>query len=198
MKDFKFWSRLGGLRKRWLLNTASVVFALGLVCVMAVTASFAAYYYSNMESDMYNRARSTTDFFADYVNQNYNAFYQTCITYAQTFEDKGFIELQFISEDGTLVASSYGPWAGESPATPEIHDAVSSRTPIPYVGKDPSTGERIMAVSSPMIYSNGQVVGESRSGFWESQHHYDTDGKKFGVSKPGFWGSTDTKLENKK
>ena len=162
MKDFKFWSRLGGLRKRWLLNTASVVFALGLVCVMAVTASFAAYYYSNMESDMYNRARSTTDFFADYVNQNYNAFYQTCITYAQTFEDKGFIELQFISEDGTLVASSYGPWAGESPATPEIHDAVSSRTPIPYVGKDPSTGERIMAVSSPMIYSNGEVIGVLR------------------------------------
>ena len=162
MKDFKFWSRLGGLRKRWLLNTASVVFALGLVCVMAVTASFAAYYYSNMESDMYNRARSTTDFFADYVNQNYNAFYQTCITYAQTFEDKGFIELQFISEDGTLVASSYGPWAGESPATPEIYDAVSSRTPIPYVGKDPSTGERIMAVSSPMIYSNGEVIGVLR------------------------------------
>ena len=48
--------RVGGLRKRWLLNTASVVFALGLVCVLAVTASFSAYYFSNMESDMKSRA----------------------------------------------------------------------------------------------------------------------------------------------
>ena len=162
MKELKLWGRLGGLRKRWLLNTASVVFALGLVCVMAVTASFAAYYYSNMESDMYNRARSTTDFFADYINQNYSEFYQTCITYTQTFEDKGFIELQFIGKDGTLVASSYGPWAGESPNTQEILDAVSSRTPVPFVGKDPVTQERIIAVSSPLIYANGEVVGVLR------------------------------------
>ena len=63
---------MGGLRKRWLLNTISVVFALGLVCVLAVTASFAAYYYSNMESDMKYRARTTSDFFADYIDQTYN------------------------------------------------------------------------------------------------------------------------------
>ena len=44
--------KVGGLRRRWLLNTVGVIFALGMVCVLAVTASFAAYYYSNMESDM--------------------------------------------------------------------------------------------------------------------------------------------------
>ena len=75
----------GGLRRRWLINTAGVVFVLGLVCVMAVTASFAAYYYSNMQSDMEDRAETTTEFFANYLDQNYNAFYQSCITYAQTF-----------------------------------------------------------------------------------------------------------------
>ena len=48
--------KIRGLRKRWLINTAGVVFLLGLVCVMAVTASFAAYYYSNMQADMENRA----------------------------------------------------------------------------------------------------------------------------------------------
>jgi len=153
---------LGGLRKRWLLNTAGVVFALGLVCVLAVTASFAGYYYFNMQSDMQNRARTTTDFFADYISQNYNEYYQSCITYAQTFEDKGKMELQFINKEGVLVASSYGPWAGQSPSTPEIRDAVTYRDIVPYVGKDPNTGEHIMAVSSPMIYSNGEVIGVLR------------------------------------
>ena len=136
--------------------------ALGLVCVLAVTASFAAYYYSNMESDMKYRARTTTEFFADYIDQTYNEYYQACITYAQTFEDKNIIELQFINKQGDLVASSYGQWAGKSPNTAEIQEAVTSRYPQPFVGRDPNTGERIMAVSSPMIYSNGEVIGVLR------------------------------------
>ena len=150
------------LRRRWLINTAGVVLALGLVCVMAVTASFATYYYSNMQADMENRARSTAEFFAGYVDQNYKDYYQSCITYAQTFEDKDHIELQFITKDGLLVASSYGPWAGQSPNTSEIQEAIAIRAARPYVGKDPITGERIMAVSSPMIYSSGEVIGVLR------------------------------------
>ncbi len=154
--------KVGSLRKRWLMNTVGIIFALGMVCVLAVTASFAAYYYSNMDSDMHNRAGTTTDFFADYLNQNYNEFYQSCITYAETFEDKNNIELQFINNNGDLVASSYGPWAGKAPETPEIQAAISSRGIEPFRGRDPSTGERIMAVSSPMIYSNGEVIGVLR------------------------------------
>ncbi len=154
--------RTGGLRKRWLLNTASLVFAMGLVCVLAVTASFSAYYYSNMESDLKNRARITTDFFADYVDQDYNEFYQSCITYAQTFEDKNNLELQFIDWQRQLVASSYGQWAGQSPHTPEIKTAMDTRNSDAYQGIDPSTGERILAVSCPVIYNSGEVIGVLR------------------------------------
>ena len=154
--------RLGGLRSRWLMNTVGVVFALGMVCVLAVTASFAAYYYSNMESDLRNRAQNTTEFFADYINQNYNEFYQSCIVYAQTFEDKDRLELQFINRWGNIVASSFGPWAGESPSTPDIQAAVRHRGTEPFVGRDTITGERIMAVSCPLIYSNGEVIGVLR------------------------------------
>ncbi len=149
----------GSLRRRWLANTVGVICALGMVCVLAVTAAFAAYYYSNMRSDLYNRAETTTAFFANYINQNYTEYYQSCITYAQTFEDSDILELQFINANGSLVASSYGPWAGDSPTTPDISQAISTRGIQPYVGTDPATGERIMAVSSPMIYSNGEVIG---------------------------------------
>ncbi len=154
--------KVGSLRKRWLLNTVGVVFSLGLVCVLAVTASYAAYYYSNMQSDMESRARTTADFFADYIDQDYNEFYQSCITYTQTYELRNNMELQFINDRGRIIASSYGNWAGESPSTPEIQTAISTRAPEPFVGRDPVTGERIIAVSSPVIYSSGQVVGVLR------------------------------------
>ncbi len=154
--------KVGSLRRRWLLNTVGVIFSLGLVCVLAVTASYAAYYYSNMQSDMESRAKTTTDFFADYIDQNYSEFYQSCITYTQTYEHRNNMELQFINSRGRIVASSYGHWAGESPSTPEIKTAISTRSTEPFVGRDPVTGERIIAVSSPVIYSTGEVVGVLR------------------------------------
>lgn len=151
-----------GLRRRWLCNTLAVVIPIALVCALAVTALFANYYYSGMESDLRYRARTTTDFFSDYMNLNYSEYYQSCVKYAETFEDRNIIELQFINSDGVLVASSYGPWAGKSPETDEINAAMSTRTQAVFVGKDLNTGERVIAVSSPMIYSSGEVIGVLR------------------------------------
>lgn len=154
--------KIKGLRKRWLLNTVGIVSVLGLVCVLIVTLVFGAYYQSAMESDMRYRAKTTTEFFADYLNQSYKEYYQSCITYAQTFEDKNTIELQFINAQGRIVATSYGKWTGESPVTEDITRAIDERQIVTFVGKDPITGERIMAVSSPMIYINGEVIGVLR------------------------------------
>ena len=33
-----------GLQKRWLVNTVSVIFALGMVCVLLITAIWASHY----------------------------------------------------------------------------------------------------------------------------------------------------------
>lgn len=151
-----------GLRRRWIINALGVLCALGLVCVLAIVMAFSAYWYSAMESDMQERAETTTEFFAEYLNQNYNQYYHSCITYAQTFEDKDSIELQFINAKGQIVASSFGEWTGESPTTPDIAEAISTRDIVPYRGRNPLTGESIMAVSSPMIYSNGEVIGVLR------------------------------------
>ena len=154
--------KVTGLRRRWLINTLCVVLPLAIVCVLAVTAAFAAYYYSGMESDLRYRARTTTDFFAENMNVDYNAYYKSCVKYAQTYEDRNSIELQFINAQGKLVASSYGPWAGDSPRTDEIREAMELRTQRAFVGVDENTGEHIMAVSSPMVYSNGEVIGVLR------------------------------------
>lgn len=154
--------KIKGLRRRWIINTVSVVCALGLICVLGVTAAFASYYYSAMASDMRYRAHSTTEFFADYINQSYNEYYQSCIAYAKSFEDKDYIELQFINAQGRIVASSYEKWAGPSPTTSDIAKAMKTGEIEDYRGINPQTGERIMAVSSPMVYTNGETIGVLR------------------------------------
>ena len=150
------------MRRRWILNTVGVVAILGLLCAIAVTAVFAVYYYSAMESDMRYRAQNTTDFFSEYINLDYNNYYQSCIQYANTFADKNIIELQFINSQYNMVATSYGNWAGEAPSTVDISDAFQTQDVGKFIGRDPITGERIMAFSKAMVYSNGEVIGVLR------------------------------------
>ena len=154
--------KITGLEKRWLLNNVSIMIALVAACILTVTVSQAAYYYSNMRSGLESKARTTADFFGNYISQSYNEYYQSCIKFAKTFEDKDRLELQFISPGGKIVASSYGKFAGRSPSTPEIQQAIDSQQTRHYKGRNPLTGERILAVSSPMIYTNGEVIGVLR------------------------------------
>lgn len=154
--------RMKGLRKRWLWNTVGVLGVLGLVCVLLITMAFSAYYYSTMEADMRYRAKTTADFLAEYMNQSYNDYYTSCVSYAKSFEDKDRLELQFIDKLGNIVVSSYGDWPGVSPSTSDIKEAIETRDVAKFVRRDPNTGEGIFAVSSPMIYSNGEVIGVLR------------------------------------
>ena len=154
--------KITGLEKRWLLNNVSIMIALVAVCIFAITFLQASYYYSNMESGLESKARTTTDFFGNYISQSYNEYYQSCIQFARTFEDKDYLELQFINTDGKIVASSYGQWAGKPPQTADVSGALTTQKTSVFRGCNPSTGERIMAVSCPMIYTNGEVIGVLR------------------------------------
>lgn len=154
--------KLGGLRRRWLTNTFMVVVPLAIVCVLLVTASFSAYYYSGMESDLRYRAKTTKDYFEDNINFDYTQFYESCVEFTKTYEERNHIELQFINSYGHMVASSYGPWAGRSPQTGEIAEAVTTRSLSTFLGVDPNTGEHIMAVSAPLVYHTGEVIGVLR------------------------------------
>lgn len=130
--------------------------------VVIFSVSFSIYCYSNLRVGLEEKAKTTTDFFGNYISQSYNEYYQSCIRFAQTFEEKNNLELQFISTSGKIVASSYGQWAGQAPETSDIADAIATQEISHFMGRNPHTGERILAVSSPMIYVNGEVIGVLR------------------------------------
>ena len=162
MKKERKLKKIGSIRGRWMMNTVFVFCILGLAFVLAISATFAFYYYSTIRSDMKARAWQANQFFTSYIGQNYEDYYESCVTYAKTFEMRNSMELQFINANGLLVASSYGDMAGPSPETTEIMEAMESGGIRTYTGINPDTGERIIAVSCPMIYNNGQVVGVLR------------------------------------
>ena len=154
--------RAGGIRRRWLLNSLSVVVLVLMVSLAAFVVAVMQYYYANVRSSLEAKARTTTDFFGSYISQSYNEYYLNVYQYAQKFEEKDRLELQFINASGAIVSSSFGLTAGMSPGTRDITEAMDDRDIRTFSGRDPSTGERVMAVSSPMIYSNGEVIGVLR------------------------------------
>lgn len=150
------------LQKRWLVNTIRMVLIVGLLSVIAVTALYAFLRHGQIESDLMDRAESLSHYFSDPIDQSYDNFILQCKRFAQTFEDQEDIILQFIDEDGVLSAASNGAGLGDKPQTPEIADAITHRDARSFSGTDPNTGVQVVAVSSPVIYSNGEVAGVMR------------------------------------
>ena len=154
--------KLKGLQKRWFVNNLSVMIALVLFCVAAATASLAAYFYSNVREGLETKASTTTAIFDKYVSRNQNEYYQSCIRFARTYEDIDVLQLQFFSPGGFMIASSDGSSANYQPKPQEITAAIESKRMQISSGKDPSTGVHMMAISTPMVYSNGEVIGVLR------------------------------------
>ena len=153
--------RLRGLRQRWLFNTVLPI-ALLLTLIAAVfSAGITSYYYVTMQRGLENRAQAMADSFNEYFMDNgYRSYYQKATQSAEGFEEKTRIELQFLNSSGRIEVSTSGLPAGSSPGTEDINGARENRM-TPFQGEDPETGEKIMAVSCPLV-SDGRVVGVLR------------------------------------
>lgn len=154
--------RVTGLQKRWFISNVSILVFLVVLVMILLSLSVGVYYYSSVSSDLRAKAETATGFFSNYISQDYNDYYQSCAEFAQNFGESDVLELQFISSGGRLVATSGGPWTGQTILTRDVQQAMASRDIEVFSGADPRTGEHIMAVSSPMIYSNGEVIGVLR------------------------------------
>lgn len=154
--------RLRGLRQRWIFNTVMPVFLVLALIVVLFSAGVSNYYYGTMQKGLETRAQALANSFNEYFMDNgYSGYYQKAVQSAESFEDKNSIELQFINARGKIEVSTSGLTAGTSPGTEDINRAISENEMRPFQGRDPETGETIMAVSHPLVF-NGKVVGVMR------------------------------------
>ena len=162
-KNFKFRAlQLRGLRQKWIFNTVMPVFALVLLIVVLFSAGAFSYYYGTMQKGLETRAQAIANSFNEYfMDSGYVGFYPKAVQTADSFEDKDRIELQFIGSGGRIQVSTSGLTAGTSPGTGDITQAIETASMSAYRGRDPETGENIMAVSHPLIF-HGNVVGVMR------------------------------------
>lgn len=151
--------RRDGIQQRWRWNIMSLVALIIIVVVVAFSAITAVSYYSSMRSGLETKAATTSSFLDSYLGLNYDEYYNTCMRLAETFADKNTIELQFIDENSQLIASSYGTFPVETIDTSDVVSALRTQEMSSFTGVNHATGERIIAVCTPMVYTDGRVVG---------------------------------------
>jgi len=150
--------KIRGIRKRWLLNSVSVVLLILLLALGTCFATLWNYYYASTEGDLYRRSSSMASGFRNYTRVEYRTAAQQTVN---SYVEKNELELQFLDATGAVLYSGNDLTAGTTPNTPDIQDALTNRTTSAWSGTDPSTGERIAAASSPVIYQ-GALVGVIR------------------------------------
>ncbi len=150
------------IRTRGVLVGTGLVLALLIVAVAAFTLSLRAYYYSALRSALSAKAETASAFFTGYVSRTYAEYYQSAYNYAEGFEDRNALELQFVNTRGQVEVASTGISAGHVAEEEDIRTAIATGEISVWHGRRSATGERIMAVSAPLLYSDGSVVGVMR------------------------------------
>ena len=89
-----------GLRQRWMVNSVAPVCVLLILVVILMAAGVSEYYYGSMRRGLEQRAQATADAFGRYFSGSYTEYYQQATNYADTFEEKEIIELQFLTTGG--------------------------------------------------------------------------------------------------
>ena len=155
--------RLRGLRQRWLVSTVLPVVALLAMVVALFSVGVTNYYYCSMVDGLKQQAQAQAGAFNDYFMDNgYTSYYQKAVQSTTDFEDKGRIEMQFISSSGRIqISSTSNLTAGIAPGTSDITEAIALNKIATFQGVDDETGETILAVSHPLT-ANGKVVGVMR------------------------------------
>lgn len=138
-----------------------VVSAILVVVIVMFTAFIGNYYYSTVKSGLASKAKTATGFFTNYISNTYAEYYSSASKYVETFDDGDKLELQFIDSAGRILISTNSITSGNSPGTSEVTRAIETGKTAYYTGYSRS-GERIIAVSAPILYNDGQVIGIMR------------------------------------
>jgi signal transduction histidine kinase len=143
-----------------MLNNLGMVTLVLLLLVATFTFITANSYYSNMRTNLETRASVDANSISMYRSRN--EYVKAAKDYVDSFKDSSKIELQYVTPQGSVDCSSCSLTLAGSPAnTPEVARAQSSKEIEYWIGKSTQTGERLLSVSSPLVY-NGELVGTLR------------------------------------
>lgn len=140
---------VSGITKRWILNIFLVTFCAVIALVTLFCVLFSQYYYEAVRSVSYEYASG----FSVLSSVAPEKLVSAAKEYTENFENKDKIEVQIISNTGTVIATTSGFLPDNAQSMPDYEQALTSSDQTGYFFGKAKSGERVMA-ESWLIYDN--------------------------------------------
>ncbi len=147
-----------GLRFKWMFRSLSLLIAILLVAVSIINVVISNQLHNTLRADLVSRVSAASGFFSKYANSGYEELYAGAKRYVEGYADKNLVELQILEPSGRIMFSTSGLASGMLPTTRDLEDALNLNTIASWSGINPSSGEKIMAVSGPIVFPSGEVA----------------------------------------
>lgn len=156
--------RTGGITRRWIVNTLSVIVLILVIVNVAASVSIKQYYYSMAENTIDSKVQRTAvqTFFKNYTDSDPNLFADGAREFVENFSYSYLMNVWVLDSAGDVIVSSAGFSVDDSTLIPDFDTAKTDENLSgTWTGKN-SQGEKILAKSFVVTNSDGTVAGAVR------------------------------------
>ncbi len=150
-----------GIKKRWVRTYLLIVMGVALVVLFAFLLTVRSFYYNYVYRGLENYLSVTTGFYEKYLQQNQYSFDEVAQLIVRDFESGNLVELQVLDLEGVIHYSSAG-FIPEMPVQTEDYSEALAGEPSKWIGRNPETGERLMAITGTIRRQEGNAIAAIR------------------------------------
>lgn len=154
----------GGITKRWIKNTLSVIILILVVVNVCASVFLKSYYYEMAENTIDSKVQHSAvqTFFNNYTNSSGDLFAEGAREFAESFGYSYLMDLWVIDKDGKPLVSSAGFSVPDSSVMADFEMAKSYENGSGlWTGRN-NNGEKIMAKTFLIKNSDGTLAGAVR------------------------------------
>lgn len=156
--------RSGGITKRWIMNTLSVIILILVVVNVCASVALKTYYYEMAESTIDSKVQKTAvqTFFKNYTDSSQDLFADGAREFVESFGYSYLMDVWVLDVNGNAIVSSGGFAVDSSYYMPDFAEAKSSETGTATWTGNNSQGEKILAKTFMVLNSDGSPAGAVR------------------------------------
>ncbi|WP_427339885.1 ATP-binding protein [Caloranaerobacter sp. DY30410] len=152
---------LKGIKRRWVVNYILIILLVMIVLEGLFMFFVRRYYYDSIKQTLMNRAIVVAGFYNKYLNTSIFDFEKDIKDIIEEYTFNDYAEIQAVDLNGNIIQNSSGFERKEKVATSDFYRALKGVTGY-WIGRDINTDEKIMAVSTPLLNSEGKIIGVLR------------------------------------
>ncbi len=148
------------LKGRWLINIFASLAVIMITAILLSSAFIYSYYHSSVTEALVSRAKMAVSVLSDYANSPSSDFEKASQNFLNVYVDKGMAEVQILSADGKVIASTLGVAQDYPKVDASERQKISDMDMYVYECK--VGDEKLEIVSSDMHNEKGKTFGSVR------------------------------------